>query len=114
MEFRLVPALLAVGGMLTVASAAPATADQQQQSLSATIRVSLTILASATVGRDAGRSTGFIARGYDGRDLGRTDVQVVFRDGRGERVLGGVEEIETAVRRAQRAGDDHVDVTFRF
>lgn len=95
----------------TGASAAP---DPGGHSLSTTVRISLTIAPSATIGRvDSGSSASFFVRDPRGEDM-RPVVQVVFTDGRGERTLQDAQDIMKAIREAERAGDEHADVTFVF
>lgn len=114
MNARIVAAALAFPALVVSNFGRPAGADPANRSLTTTARVSLTIVGSATIGQDlSGGRARFYARGSDDRDLG-SEVSIVFRDGRGERVLRGAADVQPAIAAAQRAGDGQVDVTFVF
>jgi hypothetical protein len=111
MNVRAMAIALALPALLV--PAASAGADPSTSPLTATVHISVTIVGSATIGAETGAAgRRYYVRGSDDRDLGVSEVRIVFRDGRGERELRDTSAIQPAIVAAQRAGDDHVDVTF--
>ena len=91
-------------------------AQDPSQQLSTTVRVSLTILPSATVGTRARARGGseFFVEGNAGRQLGASDFGILYRDHWGERQLRDQAEVTQAIAESAKTGESEVEVTFIF